>query len=268
MVEMARSLLVVSEVDCHRIMQGSNDWTMASTNVPLYIRGWIYTILILIYIYTLYICIIYYRVSWFYLCVSPASGMDGFSMQSHNFCLMKRVRRSFFCLQHLEHLSIHTFVGRICYEILWMRTFRTFRTSLIELDWILHNLLCRALNFRTQEVTPGTSADTANGQAAVATGNPRESHRLLMGIIYWLMPTSYSALGITKDQRMIAAIFALFFLLMQILSKFQAIATWPAMDETLTEGRWHHLMHCPWFEPQNLMKTGVDVGKCWEHVRF
>ena len=179
------------EVDCHRILQGSNDSTMASTNVPLYIRGWIYTILI--YIYTLYICIIYYRVSRFYLCVSPASGMDGFPMQSHNFCLMKRVRRSFFCLQHLEHLSIHTFVGRICYEILWMRTFRTFRTSLIELDWILHNLLCRALNFRTQEVTPGTSADTANGQAAVATGNPRESQRLLMGIngnhIYWLMPT-------------------------------------------------------------------------------
>jgi hypothetical protein len=65
--------------------------------------------------------------------------------------------------EHLEHLD-------------------TFRTSLIELDWILHNLLCRALNFRTQEVTPGTSADTANGQAAVATGNPRESHRLLMGI--------------------------------------------------------------------------------------
>ena len=153
----------------------------------------IYNINIYIYIYTLYICIIYYRVSRFYLCVSPASGMDGFPMQSHNFCLMKRVRRSFFCLQHLEHLSIHTFVGRICYEILWMRTFRTFRTSLIELDWILHNLLCRALNFRTQEVTPGTSADTANGQAAVATGNPRESQRLLMGIngnhIYWLMPT-------------------------------------------------------------------------------
>ena len=47
---------------------------------------------------------------------------------------------------------------------------------------------------------------------------------------------------------------------MQILSKFQAIATWPAMDETLTEGRWHHLMHRPWFEPENLMKTGVDVG--------
>ena len=39
------------EVDCHRIMQGSNDSTMASTNVPLYIRGWIYTILIYIHVY-------------------------------------------------------------------------------------------------------------------------------------------------------------------------------------------------------------------------